>query len=93
MQTVTPPTEDGATEVQAPDVRAELRAALSNGHAPDLAVLRGAPREELTQALNELDTLQLGRLVTRLGDEALAELVAELDPFDAARLLRKLGSA
>lgn len=93
MQTVTPPTGDGAAEVQAPDVRAELRDALSNGHAPDLAVLRAAPREELTRALNELDPVQLGRLVTRLGDEALAELVAELDPFDAARLLRKLGSA
>ena len=93
MQTVTPPTDDGASEVQAPDVRAELREALSNGHPPDLAVLRAAPREELTQALGELDTVKLGRLVTRLGDEALAELVAEIDPFDAARLLRKLGSA
>ncbi len=93
MQTIPPPTEDGLTEVQTPDVRAELRDALSNGHPPDLAVLRAAPREELTQALAELDAVELGRLVTRLGDEALAELVAELDPFDAARLLRKLGSA
>ena len=35
------------------DVRAILRAALSNGHAPDLAALRSAPREELAQALAE----------------------------------------
>ena len=74
-------------------VRAELRAALSNGHAPDLATLRAAPREELAQALAELTPQELGRLVTRLGDEAVAELVAELDAFDAARLLRKLGRA
>ena len=93
MQTITPPTEDGATEVRAPDVRAELRAALSNGHASDLAVLRAASREELAQALGDLDPVELGRLVTRLGDEALAELIAELDAVDAARLLRKLGSA
>ncbi|MFN8524255.1 MAG: magnesium transporter [Chloroflexota bacterium] len=75
------------------DVRAELRAALSNGHAPDMAVLRSAPPEELAQALAELTPLEIGRLVTRLGDEALAELIAEIDAFDAARLLGKLGRA
>jgi magnesium transporter len=74
-------------------VRAELRAALSNGHPPDLATLRAAPREELTQALAELSPHDLGRLITRLGDEAVAELVSELDAFDAARLLRRLGLA
>ena len=31
--------------------------------------------------------------MTRLGDEALADIVAELDAFDAARLLGKLGRA
>ena len=74
-------------------VRAELRAALSNGHAPDLATFRAAPREELAQALAELTPQELGVLVTRLGDEALAELIAELDAFDAARLIGKLGRA
>src|SRR3954447_12943945 len=75
------------------DVRAILRAALSNGHAPDLAALRAAPREELAQALADLDPTELGLLVTRLGDEALADIVAELDAFDAARLIGKLGRA
>jgi magnesium transporter len=70
-----------------------VRAALSNGHPPDLTALRRAPREELTQALAELNPAELGLLVTRLGDEALAELIAELDAFDAARLLGKLGRA
>jgi magnesium transporter len=74
-------------------VRAEIRAALANGHAPDLAILRAAPREELAQALAELSPTDLGRLITRLGDETLAELIAELDAVDAARLLRKLGLA
>ena len=87
METLTP---YGAP---APDVRAVLRAALSNGHAPDLAVLHEAPREELAQALADLSPTDLGRLVTRLGDEALADIVAELDAFDAARLLGKLGRA
>jgi magnesium transporter len=87
METLTPP------GVATPDVRAVLRAALSDGHAPDLTVLRAAPREELTQALAELSPTELGLLVTRLGDEALADIVAELDAFDAARLLGKLGRA
>src|SRR5829696_4814727 len=75
------------------DVKAVLRAALSNGHPPDLALLHAAPREELAQALGDLSPTDLGRLVTRLGDEALADIVAELDAFDAARLLGKLGRA
>ena len=75
------------------DVRSVLRAALSNGHAPDIALLHAAPREELAQALGELSPHELGRLVIRLGDEALAEIVAEIDAFDAARLLGKLGRA
>lgn len=79
--------------VEASSVRAVLRAALSNGHAPDLTVLHAAPREELAQALADLSPTELGRLVTRLGDEALADIVAELDAFDAARLLGKLGRA
>jgi magnesium transporter len=87
METITP---QGSI---APDVRAVLRAALSNGHAPDTALLHAAPREELAQALGELNPQELGLLVTRLGDEALAEIVAELDAFDAARLLGKLGRA
>jgi magnesium transporter len=87
METLTP---RGAITL---DVRAVLRAALANGHAPDVALLRAAPREELAQALAELTPLQLGLLVTRLGDEALADIVAELDAFDAARLLGKLGRA
>jgi len=87
METFTP---RGATN---PDVRAVLRASLSNGHTPDLAALHAAPREEFAQALAELSPLELGRLVTRLGDEALADIVAELDPFDAARLIGKLGRA
>ena len=72
METLTP---HGAAT---PDVRAVLRAALSNGHAPDLALLHAAPREELAQALADLTPSELGRLVTRLGDEALADIVAEL---------------
>jgi len=87
METITP---HGDTAL---DVRAMLRAALSNGHAPDLAALRAAPREELAQALADLDAIELGTLVTRLGDEALADLIAELDSFDAARLIGKLGRA
>ena len=87
METLTPLSP---TEI---DVRAVLRAALSNGHAPDLALLHAAPREELAQALGELSPPELGLLFTRLGDEALAEIVAELDAFDAARLLGKLGRA
>jgi magnesium transporter len=87
METLTPL---GSPEI---DVRAVLRAALSNGHAPDVALLHEAPREELAQALAELTPLELGLLVTRLGDEALADIVAELDAFDAARLLGKLGRA
>ena len=75
------------------DVRAELRAALAAGRAPDVAALQSALPEELAQALAELTPAELGRLVTRLGDEPLAELLAELDPFDAARLLGKLGRA
>ena len=87
METITP---HGDTAL---DVRAMLRAALSNGHPPDLAALRAAPREELAQALADLDPVELGLLVTRLGDEALADLIAELDSFDAARLIGKLGRA
>src|SRR3954471_9093826 len=87
METRTP---QGSTT---PDVRSVLRAALSNGHPPDPALLQAAPREELAQALGELTPLELGLLVTRLGDEALADIVAELDAFDAARLLGKLGRA
>lgn len=87
METLTP---HGAATL---DVRGVLRAALSNGHAPDLALLHAAPREELAQALADLTPTELGRLVTRLGDEALADIVAELDAFDAARLLGKLGRA
>ncbi len=79
METLTP------QSVDASDVRAVLRAALSNGHAPDLTILHAAPREELAQALADLSPTELGRLVTRLGDEALADIVAELDAFDAAR--------
>jgi magnesium transporter len=86
METLTPGAET-------PDVRSVLRAALSNGHAPDLTVLHTAPREELAQALADLSPLELGLLVTRLGDEALADIVAEIDAFDAARLLGKLGRA
>src|SRR3954447_19632420 len=87
METLTP-RGDAAV-----DVRAILRAALSNGHAPDLAALRSAPREELAQALADLDPSELGLLVIRLGDEALADLISELDAFDAARLIGKLGRA
>lgn len=87
METTTP---RGATTL---DVRAVLRASLSNGHAPDPALLVAAPREELAQALAELSPHDLGRLVTRLGDEALADIVSELEAFDAARLLGKLGRA
>src|SRR3954471_23921120 len=87
METITP---HGSI---VPDVRATLRAALSNGHAPDTTLLHAAPREELAQALGELSPQQLGLLVTRLGDEALADIIAELDAFDAARLLGKLGRA
>ena len=75
------------------DTKAELRAALERGAAPDLAVLRGAPAHELADALEELSPLELGLVFTRFGDEALAELVAELDPYDAARLLGKLSRA
>ena len=75
-------------------VRAELRAALSTGHPPDLATLRAAPARGACPGAQPTSTpLELGRLVTRLGDEALADLIAELDAFDAARLLGKLGPA
>jgi magnesium transporter len=94
MSTSTPPTRTPpSTGRIVTTVRAELRATLSNGHPPDLATLRAAPREELAQALADLSPSSLGRLITRIGDEALAELIAELDAVDAARLLRKLGSA
>jgi magnesium transporter len=90
METLTP---GGATTPETRDVRAVLRASLSNGHPPDLAALHAAPREELAQALADLSPVELGRLVTRLGDEALADIVAELEAFDAARLIGKLGRA
>jgi magnesium transporter len=80
-------------EQQTLDTRAELRAALANGGAADLGVLRAAPPHELAEALGELSPTDLGLLFTRFGDEALAELIAELDPFDAARLLGKLSRA
>jgi len=80
-------------DTRAFDARAHLRAAVSNGQVPDLAMLQSMAPEELTQALYELSPTELGRLFTQLGDEALAELVAELDSFDAARLLTKLGRA
>ena len=75
------------------NARDELRAALSNGHPPDLATLRAAPRDEVAQALHELTPSELGQIFARLGDEALAELFAELDAFDAARLIGKLSRA
>ncbi len=80
-------------ELQVVDLREMVREALRDGRPPDLAALRSAPPHELAEALGELTPTQLGSLFTRLGDEALAELVAELDSFDAARLLGKLSRA
>ena len=47
---------------------------------------------EILQALADLPD-ELAGLFVRLGDEALAGLLAEIDPFDAARLLGKLSRA
>ena len=59
-------------ETETLDVRAAVQAALADGQLPDLDALRAAPPEELAQALAELEPIELGRLFTRLGDEALA---------------------
>ena len=87
-------------ETQTLEVREALRAALADGQAGaatvsgrTLALLRSAPPHEVAEALGELTPTELGLLFTRFGDEALAELIAELDPFDAARLLGKLSRA
>jgi magnesium transporter len=74
-------------------VGAELRAAITTGQPPGLAILRAGPREELAQALCELSPLDLGRLIARFDDETLAALIARLDAVDVACLLRKLGQA
>ena len=82
-------------DTQTLDTRDALRAALASGAAADpaassalaLATLRAAPAHELAEALGELSVTELGLVFARFGDEALAELIAELDPFDAARLL------
>jgi magnesium transporter len=88
-------------DTQTLDTRDALRAALASGAAADpaassalaLATLRAAPAHELAEALGELSVTELGLVFARFGDEALAELIAELDPFDAARLLGKLSRA
>jgi magnesium transporter len=88
-------------DTQMLDTRDALRAALASGAAADpaassalaLATLRAAPAHELAEALGELSVTELGLVFARFGDEALAELIAELDPFDAARLLGKLSRA
>ena len=56
----------------------------------DLATLRALPRDELTDALYSLSPGELAALFTRLGDEAIAEILADLDSYDAARLIGKL---
>ncbi len=80
-------------DTRALDARALLRTALANGHSPELPALRSIAPEELTQALDQLTPSELGLICTRLGDEALADLVAEFDAFDSARLIGKLGRA
>src|SRR5262249_21916628 len=82
---------DVETETLEPST--DLRAVLASGVPTDLSWLRNSPPHELAESLGELSPRELGVLFTRFGDEALAELIAELDPFDAARLLGKLSRA
>src|SRR5918912_1271138 len=53
----------------------------------DVATLRQLPREELAEELAAQSSGHLAALFTRLGDEALAELIAELEPEYAEAIL------
>ncbi|MFN8633140.1 MAG: magnesium transporter [Chloroflexota bacterium] len=75
------------------DVRATVRDALNGARPLTGEQLKGCPPEDLTDALGELEPVELRRLFATLGDETLAELLAEIDAFDAARLIGKLTRA
>ena len=73
------------------DVRARLADALSAGRESDVArLVTRLPKPEIERLLPELDTRSLGVLFRAMGDEWLADIVSELDPSIAARLLVRL---
>lgn len=75
------------------DVRATVRDALDGARPLTGERLKGCSPADLTEALGELEPIELRRLFATLGDETLAELLAEIDAFDAARLIGKLTRA
>jgi magnesium transporter len=73
------------------DVRSRLEDALAAGREKDVAALvPRLPNEEIERLLPELDARRLGVLFRVMGDEWLADIVRELDPGIAARLLVRL---
>ncbi len=74
------------------DVRDRLRDALTGRRSAELGdLLHRLPPPEAAAALDELPATQLGLALTLLGDGRLADLLENMAPADAARLLLKLG--
>ena len=53
------------------DIKADIKTA-------DLGALRALPPDDVAEALHDLDPAELAALFRRLGDEGLADLLAEL---------------
>lgn len=76
------------------EIRERLDRALAEERVADVASLAARlPGDEFEHLLPELDPRRLAVLFRAMGDEWLAEIVAELDAGIAARLLRRLTDA
>jgi magnesium transporter len=66
-------------------------------HAGDAETARALSRQIVGEAaidvLDALDATQLSLLFTTLGEDSLGDLIAELDPHDAARILSRMSNA
>jgi magnesium transporter len=75
------------------DVRERLLAALDRANKAEIEELaRGLPSFELAAVLPSLDRPGLRALNDAVGDEAMAEILSQLDPALAARLIARLSS-
>ena len=73
------------------EVRDRLNAALASGSDSEVGrLVPHLPAHEVERLLPELDARRLGVLFRAMGDEWLADVVSELDPGIAAKLLVRL---
>jgi magnesium transporter len=81
-------------EAAAEALRAELLDAVRRGDAATARSLaRRVAGEAAIDLLDGLESPELARLFTILGDDVLGDVIAELDPHDAARILSRMSNA